>query len=397
MKELFSRLFLCLTVILALVYLNGCSSSTGTLARPEAYESEAMARTTYEKALSKNPQDALAHQWMGLLLLHRGETKDGEDYLLKAVALDASLTESYLKLGELAEEAGRPEQALDYYNKAIQGNRVFSAVTQRKTGVERRRSSATRRLGNANALLMEGRYQEALDILETTKKDLPGEPRVGDLMARAYVALARIEQDYALRKQLLHDGRTSLTEVREPAGSSGAATLLSEIETLLAEDEEQVARARESVESGRGTFRREVCLSHKAPVVEIRNTSRSEANLDLGFRDGVTQWVVSADGASLRSGPGREYDRIAGLSRGVPLWVKVMGEEYYHVITPSGEGWMSKRLLGKERMVKLPIPAGRSVSVILAPGRADFRLGRGIKSIAEGDEEFLPYLCYYWP
>ncbi len=71
--------------------------------------------------------------------------------------------------------------------------------------------------------------------------------------------------------------------------------------------------------------------------------------------------------------------------------------EYWNIVTPAGEGWLSSKLLDRSVFVKLTIPSGQTREIVLSPGTAEYRLGRGIKSLAEGRERFMPYLCYSWP
>ena len=378
------------------ILIFGCASPV-VINPPDSYENDAAAREAYEKELMENPNNAKVHQWLGEILLRADEIEAAEGHLHQSVEYDPSLTRSYLILGQRAEAAGELQKAIEFYDKALQGNPVFLEVINRRDEAYRRKNAALQRLNNANSLLVEGRYREAIDLLDIISEDFPNEPRVLEMQARAHVALAKIEQPYNSRKTLLNGARDYILRIQESSPSSSGATLLSEIESLMTEDEDQVARAREQVELGGEVFRREVCLGQKAPMLELHNGSGSQIVLDLRFRGDVRQTVVTANAVSLRTGPGTEFDRIASLDRGTPVWIKLRGDEYYNVVTHLGEGWISRSVLMNDRIVTLPIPARETVSVILAPGEADYRLGRGIRSLAEGQEEFVPYLCYRWP
>jgi len=391
------RVLLCILAPLLLILVSGCASPAG-LAPPAEYETTVKAVLAYEKALQVNPDDAHACMWLGFIRLDQGEMEKGKNLLSNAVLHDPSLTEAFLKLGKLAEEENKSKDALRFYQGAIDGNPTLKAVIENKYALERTRRTAMSRLDNANALLVEGEFTEALAILNSTLDELPAEPRLHQLLARAYVGLAKTKLAYAERKDLFAKASSALNEAANLGASNGISSIKAEVAHLRSADEDEVAEARELVEAGGGTFSRRVCLGQKAPLLEIRNRSTSRLTLDLKFANSAKQWVVSGNNVSLRSGPGSEFDRIGRLPKGTVAWIRQMPEgEYWNVVTPIGEGWLSSRLLNRSVFVKLTIPSGQTREIILSPGTGEYRLGRGIKSLAEGRERFMPYLCYSWP
>lgn len=374
-----------------------CTSSVG-LVPPDSYDSPEVAALAYEKAIERNPNNARAHMWLGFTKLTMDHREEGVAHLSTAVKLDPSLAEAFLRLGELEEDEGRYGNALALYSDAVQGNPVIKKLIERKDAIEEMRQASFTRLDNANALLVAGEFDEALMILDEVNRDLPMDPRPKQLLARAYVGTAKTKLAYAERKSLFNKASSALEEARALGGNGAHASLRAEIAELLTQDENEVAQARETIEAGRGIFSRQVCLGQKAPLLQIGNNSSSTLTLDLMFADNARQWVVAADYVSLRSGPGTEFDRIGQVRRGTVVWVRqTTGGEYVSVVTPDGEGWISGRLLDRVRIVRVPIAPGQTEEVMLTPGSAEFRLGRGIRSIAEGREAFLPYLCYQWP
>jgi tetratricopeptide (TPR) repeat protein len=386
-----------LLVILAPILLLRCAS-TGGLAPPDTYESPERAIQAYQKAIEQNPNDARAYMWLGFAELTMDNKADAVGHLTTAVELDPSLADAFLKLGELEEEEGRFARALALYSDAIEGNPVINELLERKNTIEEMRQASLSRLDNANALLVAGDYEEARSIIQEVNQELPMDPRPKQLLARVYVEIAKTKLAYAERKDLFNKASDALEQARELGGNGAYAALRASIAELLTEDENQVAQARESIEAGGGVFSRQVCLGQKAPLLQIKNNSGSPLSLDLKFTDDVRQWVVAADYVSLRSGPGTEFDRIGHVSRGTIVWIRqAAGGEFVSVVTPDGEGWISRRLLDRERIVRVHLAPWQTEEVMLTAGTADFRLGRGIRTLAEGREQFLPYLCYSWP
>jgi tetratricopeptide (TPR) repeat protein len=379
------------------VFLLCCASPAG-LTPPDSYDSPQLAAQAYRKAILENPNDAIAHMRLGFTNLEMGHREDAVAHLTTAVELDPTLTEAFLKLGELEEEEGNHDEALELYSSAVQSNPVIRRLLSRKNAIEEMRRASLNRLDNANALLVAGDFNDALLILDEVNRELPSDPRLKLLLARAYAEIAKTKLAYAERKDLLERASSALEEARLRGSNGAHASLRAEIAELLTEDENDVAQAREAIEAGGGILSRQVCLGQKAPLLQISNNSSSTLTFDLRFAENARQWVVAADHVSLRSGPGTEFDTIGYLRRGIMVWVRQMTDgEYVSVVTPNAEGWISRRMLDRVRIVSVPIPAGQTKEIMLTTGNAEFRLGRGIRAIAEGREKFIPYLCYMWP
>jgi TolB-like protein/tetratricopeptide (TPR) repeat protein len=73
-----------------------------------------------QRALTLNPNDAVAHQWYGLFLVLKGETNDGFVEMKRALTLDPLSTERMVFLGGSALLAGRLEEARMYLKMAIE-------------------------------------------------------------------------------------------------------------------------------------------------------------------------------------------------------------------------------------------------------------------------------------
>jgi adenylate cyclase len=100
-----------------------------------------------EKALSLDPTDAGPHAVSSHILLLKGRHEQAVDEGRKALALSASSVEGYGALGMSLCYAGRCEEALGIYEKAVRLDPVLPAWLLHNMG---------------NAYLMLGRYEEAI-------------------------------------------------------------------------------------------------------------------------------------------------------------------------------------------------------------------------------------------
>jgi tetratricopeptide (TPR) repeat protein len=75
---------------------------------------------TLKAILAQNPRHAHAYNIYGILEIQRGQGNAARGYFEKAVEYDPELTEPYLNLGLLAQEAGQPKIAIDYYKKFLE-------------------------------------------------------------------------------------------------------------------------------------------------------------------------------------------------------------------------------------------------------------------------------------
>ena len=125
---------------------------------PEAYRGLAVAqfaagmaaeaKSTFEGALQKFPQDGLLYQEYGKMLLRFGETGDtaaesrGMELLTTALKLDDSLSEPHYYLGNLALKRGKASEAVRHFEEAA---RLDSKSSRNSYALAR----AYRRLGRA--------------------------------------------------------------------------------------------------------------------------------------------------------------------------------------------------------------------------------------------------------
>lgn len=91
---------------LATVYLN-----QGRL--PEA-------QRTVKAILAQNSRHGGAYNILGIIEIQRSQGSAARDYFEKAVEYDPNLSEAYMNLALLAEEAGQPQVAIGYYRKFLE-------------------------------------------------------------------------------------------------------------------------------------------------------------------------------------------------------------------------------------------------------------------------------------
>lgn len=69
--------------------------------------------------LAQNERHSMAHNLYGILEIQRGDGNRARVHFEKAVELNPDLTEAYMNLGLLAEKAGQPQIAIDYYKRFL--------------------------------------------------------------------------------------------------------------------------------------------------------------------------------------------------------------------------------------------------------------------------------------
>ena len=87
-------------------------SSDGPRSRRRAEPSKAI--------LAQNPKHAQAYNVYGTFEIQRGQGTAARGYFEKAVEYDQELTEPYLNLGLLAQQAGQSQLAIGYYKKFLE-------------------------------------------------------------------------------------------------------------------------------------------------------------------------------------------------------------------------------------------------------------------------------------
>jgi tetratricopeptide (TPR) repeat protein len=69
--------------------------------------------------LSQNARHAMAQNLYGILEIQRGNGNGARAHFEKAIEFNSDLTEAYMNLGLLAQTAGQPQVAIDYYKKFL--------------------------------------------------------------------------------------------------------------------------------------------------------------------------------------------------------------------------------------------------------------------------------------
>ncbi len=385
-----------LLTLLAFVVLSTTCGPPATLAPPSAYRSEIEAMRAYEDALKRNPRDARAHAWLGDLLLRAGRVEEGMGHLARATEIDSSFTDAFVLLGAHLEASGRFPEALRVYDSAVRGNPSVRHLFERRQALQERRVAALRGVDTAVFQLSQGRPDEALLTLRPLVGEIPDDPRAFELIARASLDLLPSLLAYDERKACLTEASRACAEAMR-RGSTTVVALAAVVDSLSRNEEDCVSQAREKVEEGTRTFSRDLCLQQRAPHLTLVNRKGYDVTLDLRFTGGATQWVVVADQATLRASPSRDGERRGFIPRGSPVWVRRQGPEgFLNVISAQGEGWVARSVVDRASLVSVTIRNGSTARLVLGPGTAQYRLGHGIRTIAEGVEEFSPYVCYSW-
>ncbi len=77
------------------------------------------AQKTVKAILAQNSSHAGAYNVLGIVEIQRGQGDAARVYFEKAVQFDPKIPEPYLNLGLLAQDAGQPQIAIDYYKKFL--------------------------------------------------------------------------------------------------------------------------------------------------------------------------------------------------------------------------------------------------------------------------------------
>jgi tetratricopeptide (TPR) repeat protein len=78
------------------------------------------AQKAVKAILAQNPRHAGAYNVLGIIEIQHGQGNAARGYFEKAVEYDPELTEPYLNLGLLAQEAGQSQIAIEYYKKFLE-------------------------------------------------------------------------------------------------------------------------------------------------------------------------------------------------------------------------------------------------------------------------------------
>lgn len=121
-----------------------------------------------DQALDRGCGDAALHERKGMLALERGDSETAADAFEGALAIDADRVRAGVKLAEMKEEDGDNEGALDI----LAGIRTVPPKLQ--SWIARWR---------ARLLSGEFRWEEAIDIIDGTLAQLPGDARLFEIRA----------------------------------------------------------------------------------------------------------------------------------------------------------------------------------------------------------------------
>lgn len=182
--------------------------------------------TSLLDAAESNPEMAMV---VGLLSVQLGDFAKADQYLQQALERGhRNPDQIHLYLGQSAEQQQRPEQAMEWYGKILDGERYLDAqlhiasLLAKQGKLDEARAvlhklpdlsgeqQATAYQLEASLLVHAKRYQEAYDLLEKAVSTLPNTPgiiydfsmiaeRVGryDVMERQLRVLIQIKPDYA--------------------------------------------------------------------------------------------------------------------------------------------------------------------------------------------------------
>jgi Flp pilus assembly protein TadD len=123
--------------------------------------------TLWRTTISRNPQSAMAHNNLGMLLFRRGSVNDSMYYLERATALDPRHAEARNNLGSALRVQGR-------LNDAIVEFRAASELESR---------SGVYRANLASALTDAGNLVEAIAQYEAAVKAAPSDPFIANNLA----------------------------------------------------------------------------------------------------------------------------------------------------------------------------------------------------------------------
>jgi Flp pilus assembly protein TadD len=123
--------------------------------------------TLWRTTISANPQSAMAHNNLGMLLFRRGSVNDSMYYLERATALDPRHAEARNNLGSAFRVKGR----------------LNDAITEFRAATELEPRSGVYRANLASALTEAGNLGEAIAQYELAVKAAPADPFIANNLA----------------------------------------------------------------------------------------------------------------------------------------------------------------------------------------------------------------------
>ncbi len=162
------------------------------------------AKAQFREALKYDPDNDTAHFNLGSYLAQEGADAEAVDHLRAALVGDSSDLQAHLDLARVLRRSGQGVEARGHYARAV--------------GIDPLNEEA--RFGEASVLVDEGRYAEAVRLLEEAYQVMPQEGRIVHALARLLAACPALE---------LRDGERALTLARsvfEATNSPGHAATM---------------------------------------------------------------------------------------------------------------------------------------------------------------------------
>lgn len=148
----------------------------------------AAAKTAFEGVLDRDPDNAEAHYFLGLMALDRKDGAEAMDHFRQALVLSPDLADAHTRLGSLLDGADQPNEARVHFQRAatllpkdagaqfnlgevnrhLGRNTEAIAAFQRAVALDPGYSAALHNLGTL--LRWEWRIQEALDVFEQAER-----------------------------------------------------------------------------------------------------------------------------------------------------------------------------------------------------------------------------------
>jgi tetratricopeptide (TPR) repeat protein len=176
----------------------------------------------WKKAIERSPNEARAHNNLGVCLDEIGQADEAIAHYRTALELSPEYPEALNNLGNVLARRGQFSEAIPYFEKAIdlnpryasahsnlgsalaQTNHVAEAFPHLEKAVEYQPDHADAQNNLGVALAIAGRYAEAIPPLERAAKLTGGnEPSILDLLARVYAGTGRFDMAAATARRAL--------------------------------------------------------------------------------------------------------------------------------------------------------------------------------------------------
>jgi tetratricopeptide (TPR) repeat protein len=155
----------------------------------------------YRQVLAREPDNAIARNDLGILLLQRGQRERGEELIREAVSLKPDYAEAHCNLGTLLREKGAAEEAIAAFQAAVAAKpgyadahlslglalarkgSVDEALAAFENAIANRPGYIEAQFGRANALKVKGRVADAIaayrEVVAAKPEMAAGHARLG--------------------------------------------------------------------------------------------------------------------------------------------------------------------------------------------------------------------------